>query len=155
MKDTEHESTEKLIAQGWTMMFLAVLSIFLTEIMMIVAAIDLTPWQLLLLKKKFFDMRGPLALLLALYVFAPMLALTVKGYWFRWAAVGLTVGFTLIVGAHNVRHLLLGDKPLVLYLPDFAHHALGVWVTLIAIRWAREPRSGFDIDANVVGTSAV
>jgi len=77
-----------------------------------------------------------------IYVFVPMFVLIVSARWFRSVVVGVTVLMTLFFVAHEISHLLSGDKPFgIRHILDFSHHILGVWVTIAATKWALLPKN--------------
>jgi len=80
-----------------------------------------------------------LIVIMVIYILMPMLVRSIAAHWFRWAVVGITVLFTLLWIAHQVHHLVEGDKLFdILQAIDFFHHVLGAWVTVAAVKWARQ-----------------
>lgn len=76
---------------------------------------------------------------MAIYAIMPMLVKTIADQWFRYFVIGVSVFMTLFVAAHEVSHLLKGDKPWgIAHALDVTHHILGVWVIFAASIWARQ-----------------
>ena len=93
-----------------------------------------------------------LAVLGTLQVFMSVLLQVLDSTWFRWANAGLVVLVTLIFAIHHVlQHsgLALGGvcsaaAEGVFHVVEAAHHALGILMCVLAVRWARQ---GTDVSA--------
>ena len=132
-------STGHKVAQGWILMFLVMVCIFMLEL--IVQLINGDPF--LRSPECARGLRVGVALILV-HAFVPMLVCTFDGPRFRWLVTGLTGLFTLAMLAHQAMHLVTHTKEFGYFdLLDLTHHTLGLWVTLLARRWALEsPRAG-------------
>jgi len=130
-----YDELRSRIAQGWTAMFFMVICGFLSDLIKSAVTADFTKWD---------RDPGPIGLnivscVMAIYIFMPVLIRAVKAQWFRWLVVTLTVFFSLFFVAHQVAHALSGTRPFdIVHVFDFGHHILGIWVTVLAVRWARE-----------------
>lgn len=130
-----HGSTGSMVAQGWVLMFLVLICIFLTEFATSVIQDDLS----MLRSREGEEALKAMVLLMLLHAFVPMLVCALTASWFRWTVVGITGVLVVLMLAHEIVHLVTGTKPFgIFHLLDFAHHGLGIWVTFIAIRWAKE-----------------
>ncbi len=127
------------IAQGWMLMFLLFLSILLIELTQAVTNDDLAIFR------SDAGRRGLrlLTVLIMVHALVPMLVVSVTdGPKLRWAVFGVTVVLTMVLIAHQIGHLANGEKQLDIFqLLDATHHALGLWVSRLAWRWARPPRA--------------
>nr|VFK17271.1 MAG: hypothetical protein BECKLFY1418C_GA0070996_10306 [Candidatus Kentron sp. LFY] len=56
---------------------------------------------------------------------------------FRWFIFGLTLVYTLFFIAHQLDHLLRGERLDVNMLFDMTHHVVGIVTIWCAYRWAR------------------
>jgi len=133
--NNDRKSAGSIVAQGWILMFLVLICIFLTEFATSVIQNDLS----MLRSKEGEKALKAMVVLMLLHAFVPMLVCTWNAPWFRWAVVGITGVLAVAMLAHEIVHLVTGTKPIgIFHLLDFAHHGLGIWVTFIAIRWAKE-----------------
>lgn len=133
--NNHHNSTGNIVAQGWILMFLALICIFLTEFATSVIQDDLSVFK----SREGENGLKVMVLLMLLHALVPMLVCALNASWFRWTVVGITGVLAGVMLAHEVAHLVTGTKPFgIFHLLDFAHHGLGIWVTFIAIRWAKE-----------------
>lgn len=124
-----------LTAHGWTMMFIIFLAMFVVDLTHSAILQDFTKWQ----KDPGSSGLGILIIIMAIYASMPMLIKSIQAKWFRQTVIGVTVFFTLFFVAHQITHLLAGDKPFgVMHILDFSHHVLGVWVVVVATLWLRE-----------------
>lgn len=133
--NNDHKALGSIVAQGWILMFLVLICIFLTEF-----ATNVIQDNLAIFKSREGEKAlKVLVLLMMLHAFVPMLICTFDAPWFRWTVVGITGVLTVIMVAHEIVDLVIGARAFgVLHLLDFAHHSLGIWVSVIAIRWAKE-----------------
>ena len=133
-----HGSKAGLVAQGWILMFLVLICIFLTEVSNNIFANELQIYQ---------SSEGKMALkamvmLMMLHAFVPMLVCTIDAPWFRWTVVGITGMLTLVMVGHEIMDMVRNVREFsIFHMLDFTHHVLGVWVTLIALAWATESRA--------------
>lgn len=133
MKDRE-QTLRDVVVQGWTMMFLVFLAMFIADLTKSAIVQDFGKWH----QDPGHGGLTVLLVVMGIYTFMPMLARTVAARWFRWTVVGITAFFTLFFVAHQLAHMLAGDKPFgMLHVLDFSHHLLGIWVTGAAVAWAR------------------
>jgi hypothetical protein len=133
--NNHHRSTGSIVAQGWVLMFLVLICIFLTEFATSVIQDDLSMFR----SREGEEALKAMVLLMLLHAFVPMLVCALNASWFRWTVVGITGVLAVLMLAHEIVHLVTGTKPFgIFHLLDIAHHGLGIWVTLIAIRWAKE-----------------
>jgi hypothetical protein len=131
-----HKPIETMVAQGWVLMFLLLVCIFLTEFLTASVGGNLAMYS------SAEGIRGlhMMVILILLHAFIPMLVLTFEVHWFRWVIMILTLGFALIMMAHEILHLfVIKNRQFGTFdLLDFAHHGLALWVARLALRWARE-----------------
>lgn len=124
-----------LVAQGWILMFLLFICIFVSEFLGAVISGNLSIYT---------SDEGAAGLklmtgMMLLHAFVPMLVCSFDARWFRWAVAVLTLLFGLIMMGHEISHLFViknrefGRSDLL----DLAHHALSLWVAAIAVQWAR------------------
>lgn len=133
--NNDHKSAGSVVAQGWILMFLVLICIFLTEFATSVIQDDFSMFR----SREGEEALKAMVLLMMLHAFVPMLVCTLNASWFRWTVVGITGVLTAIMFAHEIVHLVTDTKPFgIFHLLDFAHHGLGIWVMFIAIRWAKE-----------------
>jgi len=135
---TQENPTSRFVAQGWVLMFLLFVCIFVCEFLL--AAIN---GQLAF----YSGQEGKLALkvtvvVMLLHAFVPMLVYAFDARWFRWAIALLTMCFGLGMMLHEIAHVfVIKNREFGWFdLLDFAHHGLAVWVALLAVQWAREGR---------------
>ena len=55
---------------------------------------------------------------------------------FRWAAFSASSLYTLIFLGHQATHMLMGEGFDMHAILDLTHHALGIWASIAAYRWA-------------------
>jgi hypothetical protein len=128
--NTNHEAAGR-VAQGWLLLFLVMLGIFLSE--MAVSVIVDAPGGS---REEALQGVQVMVALIGLHAAMPVLIWTIEARWFRWVTVLLTAGLTLFMVGHQIEHLLAQDRPLALLnVLDFAHDAIGAWVTWLAWRW--------------------
>lgn len=133
--NNDHKSTGSIVAQGWILMFMVLICIFLTEFAISVIQDDLSVFK----SREGENGLKVMVLLMLLHAFVPMLVCALNASWFRWTVVGITGVLAGVMLLHEVVHLVTDTKPFgIFHLLDFAHHGLGIWVTFIAIRWAKE-----------------
>jgi hypothetical protein len=124
-----------LTAQGWILMFIIFLAMFVVDLTHSAILQDFTKWQ----KDPGSAGLSILIIIMAIYALMPMLIKSIQAKWFRRTVIGVTVFFTLFFVAHQITHLLAGDKPFgVMHVLDFSHHVLGVWVIVVATLWLKE-----------------
>jgi len=130
-----YDALQSRIAQGWTSMFFMVLCGFLTDLIKSAVGNDFDKWK----TDPGYMGLSMVSVVMAIYIFMPMLIRTINAHWFRWLVVVLTVFFSLFFVAHQVAHALSGTRPFdMIHVFDFGHHILGIWVTVLASRWARQ-----------------
>ena len=141
MNNNNHTPTGSIVAQGWILMFLVFICIFIVEFLNAVIVGNLSLYT---------SAEGQIALkvivlMMLLHAFVPMLVCTFNARWFRWAIAGLTLCFALAMIAHELVHIFIAkNKQFGLFdALDFAHHGLGIWVACVAVRWAREAEQVF------------
>ena len=128
------ENLAGIVAQGWILMFLVLICIFLTEF---VASVISGDFSMLRSKEGERALHG-LVLLMVLHAVVPMLVLTVNWRQLKWAVTAITGVLAVIMVGHEIMHLMNGTIPLgFFHVLDFSHHGLGIWTTIMAIRWAR------------------
>jgi len=125
-----------VVAQGWILMFLAFLCVNLIEF---VNASTNGRLGFFMTREGGAALRVMVTLMLV-HAFVPMLVVHFRARAFRWTIAALTMLFGLLMMAHEAAHLLLvRDRPFGFFdLLDITHHALALWVSAIAVRWARE-----------------
>lgn len=124
-----------LVAQGWTMMFLIFLAMFVADLTKSAVFQDFSKWS----EDPGYGGLMILLGIMSIYAFMPMLVLSISAKWFRGTVVGITVFFTLFFIAHQLTHLTAGDKPFgMIHILDFTHHILGIWVTIAAVLWVKQ-----------------
>lgn len=123
-----------LASTGWVMMFLIFLAMFVIDLTKSAIAIDFAKWS-------HDPGNGGLKVLIIVmlfYAFMPVLIKMTNARWFKFVAIGLAVFFTLFFIAHQLTHIVAGDKPTgLMSLLDIAHHILGVIVIYASIGWLR------------------
>lgn len=136
-QEHDHESTLRAtIVLGWVLMLLTLLAMFCVDLARSAIDENFSAWRRDMSQGGLLVMLG----VLGVYLLTPMFALNPRGRWFRWLLVALGALATLFFIAHQVGHLLAGDKPFGMrHVLDFSHHLLGAWVTVAALRWARLP----------------
>lgn len=123
------------IAQGWTVMFLLFVSILFFELSQGVINDELSMFRSEAGRRAW----RVAVLLIAVHASTPMLVCLVDGRRFRWALFGVTLVQTLALIVHQVVHLVNGEKPFDAFqCLDALHHALGIAVSVLAWRWARD-----------------
>jgi len=133
---SKSERMQALVAQGWTSMFI----VFLANIVMDLVRIFISGTQ-----AQWLDHMGMpgvrfVLVVMAVYAIVPVVVRAVSARWLRSAVLGLTALMTLFVGAHEVSHLMTGDKPFgPLHALDLAHHLLGIATVCAGIAWIRQP----------------
>jgi hypothetical protein len=135
MLQTANDRFRAMSAQGWTLMFMVFVSNLVIDLIKNTVRGDSTQWA------QHLGMPGVQLLLVVMVIYAimPMLIRSLSAQWFRFAVVGLTVFMGLFVGAHEISHLSPTDKPFgIFHTLDVTHHVLVVWVTVAAVRWARQ-----------------
>ncbi|MBX2809742.1 MAG: hypothetical protein KTR20_14045 [Cellvibrionaceae bacterium] len=127
-----------LAAQGWVMMFLLVLSMFVINLVKSSIFQDFSGWQ-------FDPGEGGLLILvvvMVVYAFMPMFIKTFQARFFRIIAIIVAVFFTLFFIAHQLNHMIVDGRPIdFLQTLDFAHHIMGSWVAVLTFLWLREGKS--------------
>ena len=95
---TKSDKLRNIVAQGWTMMLIVFLANLLVDLIKIAVEGDTTKWG------DHLGMKGVqfLLVIMAIYVFMPMLVRTISATWFRYVVVGLTVLMTLFVDRKSV-----------------------------------------------------
>ncbi len=126
---------ELMVAQGWILMFLVFVCINLIEFLNASMRGTL---------QFFATTEGAVALrvivvLMLLHAFVPMLVMHFESRKFRWGVAILTMTFGVLMFIHEIIHLfLVKDRSFGFFdALDFAHHGLAIWVSVIAVRWAR------------------
>lgn len=130
-----------IVAKGWILMFLVFICIFVVEFLNAVLNDNLALFK----GDEGAAALKIIVLMMLLHAFIPMLVCTFEGRAFRWFIALLTLSFTIAMIGHEVAHLFIvkNRKFGIFDMLDFAHHGLGIWVTSVAIAWARlgpEPR---------------
>lgn len=132
---SEPSKYRDIVAQGWVMMYLVFMAMFITDLTKSAINLDFTKWK----NDPGIGGLSILSVVMVIYVFMPMLVKSIEARWFRGLAIGIASFFTLFFIAHQLTHLLAGDKPFgILHILDFSHHALGVWVVVASSLWFRE-----------------
>jgi hypothetical protein len=131
----------KIVAQGWTIMFILFLGNIVMDMVRIAVNGGATQWA------EHLGMPGVkfVLVVMAIYAVMPVLVTTISVRWFRFVVVGVTALMTLFVGAHEVSHLVASDKPFgMLHALDLTHHLVGISVIVAAVLWARQPEKTFN-----------
>jgi hypothetical protein len=83
---------------------------------------------------------------LTVYIVMPLAVRGSRGAAFRWASMAAAAIVTLAFIAHQVVHVwITADEPLgIPHVLDAAHHAVGIWLTITAARWARSRTSDYE-----------
>lgn len=126
------------IVVGWCMMFMVLLAMFIVDLAKSAITENFGSWA------EDMSEGGLLVMLviMCIYIFIPMLVVTLRAVWFRYAVIVITILMTLFFMAHEVAHLLTGDMPFGLrHVLDFSHHILGIWVVVAATMWAKIPQN--------------
>ena len=123
------------VAQGWSMMLMAFILILFCNLMKSAIHGDFHGW----IKDPGMGGLPILVSVMVIYIFMPMLVRTISAQWFRWVVVALAVFFTMFFVAHQLSHVLAGDREFdIIQALDFTHHTLGIWVVVLASKWARQ-----------------
>jgi hypothetical protein len=136
---SNYKAKEAVIAQGWILMFLIFVCTLMMEFLYAVIGNDLTI---------FTSQEGAtglkvMTLLMLLHAFVPMLVVTFQQRWLRWAVAILTMIFGLLMLGHELFHIfVLENRAFGLRdALDISHHCLAIWVSLIAVSWAKDARA--------------
>lgn len=144
--NSENKQLRELVAIGWIMMLMVIVLMFIIDLSKSAIYTDFSKWA----SDPGYGGLKALIVVLTIYLFMPMLIRTVNARWFRWTVVVLTIFFTLFFIAHQISHMLAGDKPMsIFHVLDFSHHVLGIWTASLAVIWAREG-AAVDREANTV-----
>lgn len=128
-----------ILSQGWTVCMFLFLMMSVTQLVLAAGRND---WA------EFATHPGPrawavLSVVVTLYAAMSMLVHLVRAGWFRWLNVALAAAATLNMMAHHLHHTLSRSGAAGWFqVFDFAHHAVGVCMTVLAVRWALATRRG-------------
>jgi len=136
-----------IVAQGWTMMFIIFIAMFVMGLVKSAINEDFSYYQ----TDPGYQGLAVLTVVMGIYALMPMLVKTFEGRWLGLLSAGLGVFFTMFFIAHQLAHLIEGDKPFsILHLLDIAHHILGVWVVTASVLWVKQTKKDDTVNRETV-----
>lgn len=124
----------QILAQGWNAMFAVYIANLVLDLIRCNVMNSCGAWSAHI---------GPgglvvISIVMFIYVLVPIAVRTYSAHWFRYTVIGITAFMTLFYIAHELTHLLAGDKPFgIAHILDLTHHVIGVSMIVVAAKWAR------------------
>ena len=132
----EEFSLRTSVSTAWLCWLLIVLTMGVVDLVQSAVIVDFTKFD----KDPGQEGLNMLIIVMTIYALMPILVRTIDNVIFRWFVVAAAVFFTMFFIAHEVSHLIIGDMPWgIRHSLDLAHHAIGIWMTIIAGKWAHYP----------------
>ncbi|MDH5325119.1 MAG: hypothetical protein OEZ68_12575 [Gammaproteobacteria bacterium] len=137
---SQKEKSDKysaILVQGWMAMF----TIYIANLVM-----DMVRCNVMDQCSTWASHIGPgglvvITIVMFIYAVMPLLIKLISSLWFRYVAVGITAFITLFYVAHELTHLVAGDKPFgIAHTLDITHHIVGVGMIVVATLWAKSAK---------------
>ncbi|MES2948750.1 MAG: hypothetical protein V4858_09430 [Pseudomonadota bacterium] len=129
----QSSSLQSTLALGWLVLLVLFLAIVLSQLMQAAIDDDFTRFSQHPGRNGWMSS----SVLILVYGLMPLLTRLLDRRWFRWLNVVLLAAATAAMMKHQAQHMLEGMTYGLNGLVDVAHHAVGVVLVFLAIRWAR------------------
>jgi hypothetical protein len=133
MHEKEQEKLQSILALGWAVLLILFLGIVLSQLMQAAIADDFIRFAQHPAQKGW----EVSCIFIGGYGLMSVLTKMLEYVWFRWLNAALLAVVTISMLHHHVQHMMEGMIYGLTALIDLAHHAIGILMTIQAIRWAR------------------
>jgi hypothetical protein len=140
LQDSSGQRLPSILSQGWTALMLTMLMLGLTDLFL--AAI----------RNSFFHVsihpgiKGWVVTCIcaSIYILMSVLVRLCYGRRFRWFNAGLMILVTVLVMVHHVADAIrfASTHHDIYHVINTTHHVIGVLMSVLAVRWARQPCEG-------------